>query len=161
VIATDGAVVKRDLGTAALYLVAFVPVAILSILVSYASIGFASAVLPRFGPVWVGVVLNLLPQVATGGVVYAAIAGLRRPSRGVASRHIVRAAPLYVIGLALAVLVALGWRDPGFGLVAQLFVWPLAAVIGGIVADAVVAGRQRHHGDTEVTETSSATSVSP
>jgi hypothetical protein len=141
VVATDGAVVKRDLATAALYLVAFVPVAILSIVVSYASIGLANAVLPRFGPVWVGVLLNLLPQVATGGAVYAAIAGLRRPAPGVASRHLVRAAPLYVIGVVLAVLVALGWRDPGFGLVAQLVVWPLAAVIGGIVADAVVTRR--------------------
>lgn len=140
-IATDGAVVKRDLGTAALYLVAFVPIAILSILVSYVSIGIANDVLPRFGPVWVGVVLNLLPQVVTGGVVYAPLAIVRRPPPGVASRHLVRAAPLYLIGVGLAVLVTLGWRDPGFGLVAQLFVWPLAAVIGGIVADAVVMRR--------------------
>jgi hypothetical protein len=138
-----GGEMRRDLYTAGLYLAVFLPVAVLAIIVAYVSLGVAGAVLPRFSAAWLGLLLNILPAAATGALAYRALARWRTVGGGW-HNHVVRASPLYLLTVALGALMVIGFRNPrsGFGLVAQLVVWPLAAAIGGVVSDAaVVTGR--------------------
>jgi hypothetical protein len=142
---------RRDLFTAGLYLAAFLPVAMLAIIVAYVSLGVANAVLPRFSAAWSGLLLNVLPAAATGAVGYRALARWRTAGGGWQD-HVIRASPLYLLTVALGALMVIGFRNPrsGFGLVAQLVVWPLAAALGGVVGDAAVVTGRSH---TSVPET--------
>lgn len=134
---------KRDYATAAIYLAFFIPVAIFASAIDYVTLGLLRDEIPRFAVALVGWSLNLVPAAIAGAVPYAVLAYWRRPSPGEPSRHVVRAAPLYAIVILVGALVAFEWRDRYFGLVAQLFVWPGAAAIGGIIADAIVHSRTR------------------
>jgi hypothetical protein len=103
------------------------------------------------------VLLNFIPSAVAGGAVYGALARWRRPTPSVTtagSRHVVRTAPLYALAITLAIVLWDGFHNPrsGFGLVAQLVVWPLAAVVGGIIADAVVLGRWRRPSSSRISE---------
>jgi hypothetical protein len=91
---------------------------------------------------WVGWPINVIPSAAAGFLVYQSPAR-RAIARGRAAveAYLLRTAPLYVGIILLAVWISLGMREPGFGLVAQLLLWPLAAFLGGLLAD-FVAGRR-------------------
>jgi hypothetical protein len=131
---------KPDFRVAGRYALLLLPAAVFAIVVSMLGIRVANSVLRPFSPDGIAVALNAVPAILAGGLIY----GIAARDRGAEarSRHIIRSAPLYCTALALGSLIALGWRDPGFRLVAQLFIWPLAAVIGGIIADAAVQPRR-------------------
>jgi hypothetical protein len=57
--------------------------------------------------------------------------------------HLRRAAPLYVISGLLGAVIAANHSDPGFGLVAQLFVWPVLVTLGGILGDRLAGMRSQ------------------
>lgn len=94
--------------------------------------------LPRSQAPFYGVVLNTVPSVVIGAAVYFMLAlGCGRRLSRRTSRHVYRAAPLYVTVIALGLFAGANWTNPGFGLVAQLFVWPLLALLAAIPMEAV------------------------
>ena len=125
-----------DVRRALLNTLLLVPAMVLSIVFSLLAIEAANRVIPPFASFWFALALNALPAILAGVVVYGIAARLRRTETP--SRHVIRSAPLYCATLALVILIALEWHRPGFGLVAQLFVWPLGAPLGGIAADALI-----------------------
>jgi hypothetical protein len=138
--------VKSDLRTAALYLLAFLPTAILASVANFLTLVAASMLLPRATGPWVVIAVNILPSAAVGGAVYGALTRRRQVTRVPPSHHLVRSAPLYIVALGLGSVLAREWSDPAFGFVAQLIVWPLATALGNILADAVVSRGQHVRG---------------
>lgn len=129
---------------AASYALIWLPVAILGCLVTLLTILLVNALNMKYLPDWVIWALNLVPASGVGLWSYYSFA--RRQQRQVVitespTGHLRRAAPLYVISGLLGAVIAANYRDPGFGLVAQLFVWPLMVALGGILGD-VLAGRR-------------------
>jgi len=129
---------------AAYYAMIWLPVAILGCLVTLLAISLVNALNMKYLPDWVGLALNLVPGFGVGVWSYHRFA--RRQQRRTTitappTGHLRRAAPLYVITGLLGAVIAANYSDPGFGLVAQLFVWPLMVTLGGILGDAVVGRR--------------------
>lgn len=123
---------------AASYALIWLPVAILGCLVTLLTISLVNALNLKYLPDWVGLALNLVPGFGVGVWSYYSFA--RRQQRRTAvtvppAGHLRRAAPLYVISGFLGAVIVANYRDPGFGLVAQLFVWPLMVTLGGILGD--------------------------
>ncbi len=87
------------------------------------------------------VLLNVVPALVTGFLVYLGVARAlahRHVMTGRASDHFVRASPLYVIVLVIGSWMGNHLTSPGFGIFVQFILWPWLAVIGGIVADGLV-----------------------
>ena len=121
--------------------IALMPVAlILSFLAEYAAIMSASALPDWVVGRWMDIPLNVIPAALAGYVVYRAPAEQANASARDGDPHLFRSAPLYVGIVLLVVWIAGGISSSGFGLVAQLFMWPLAAFLGGVFAD-LQAGR--------------------
>lgn len=124
-----------------LYLLIWLPVAILSILVTFGFLQLLGVVVRVDWPQWLGWPLSLLQPFVFGALCYRAF-GRWRQSRGnlpaVVPGHLRRSASLYLIAIALGLFVLSNRSDKGFGLVAPLFVWPLMATLGGIVGDATM-----------------------
>jgi hypothetical protein len=90
---------------------------------------------------WVGIGLNIIPAFITGfGIFYAVTRAILMQHAGPIPSHVVRALPLY-LALALLLFDLLGPHGRGFGLVAQLFLWPAIAVAGAILGDLVASAR--------------------
>lgn len=122
------------------YFVGLVLTVVLCVVVSSAAIElFNSLPGTKFSPPWTGVVINTVPAFVTGFAVFFLLVRwlftprLRRPIL----THFVRASPLYVVAGLLLAIILKSWRSPDFGLVAQLFVWPLVALVGGALGDVV------------------------
>jgi hypothetical protein len=136
--------VGRRLRISLLYMIFGIPAVILAVAFSVLAIRVANALRFLFERLpAAGIFVNFLPALAGGFVAYGLVAerALRsgRPSvRG----HLWRAWPLYGGAIFLGTAFVTGWRSPGFGLVAQLVLWPALAFVGGIIADLVV-GRKR------------------
>ena len=91
------------------------------------------------------VVGNLaVPALAGIAVAWIASPTLRAVHLGLPdrTRHFAWCGSWYVLLLLLVVLIVLGWRSEGFGLVAQLFVWPAIALCAAIVTDLLLARRR-------------------
>jgi hypothetical protein len=127
-----------DAGVALRYLVMLVPTLAASIAFAMVAISLRNAFLPRTPTFASGIILNTVPPAVAGAVIYFALA-TRYAQRAVLrkSRHLVRAVPLYLASCALMYVVVTNWREPGFGLAAQLFVWPAFAFMSAIPAEAV------------------------
>ena len=99
---------------------------------------------------------NLVAPALAGGLLYYAYArrGLERfPTAATLIGWLIRVTPLVVLGTAAAHRFVTGFKEPGFGLVAQLILWPAAALWGGVVGDAVatVLARRGRTRDTAST----------
>ena len=93
------------------------------------------------------IVFSLAPALAAGFVTFYLVAErVLTAESSNAPRHFWRAWPLYVGAAFFTTVFIRGWRTPGFGMVAQLFLWPPLALTGGIIADAL-AGRRRSRGE--------------
>ena len=126
--------------TAVIY-VALMPVAlILSFVAEYAAIMAANALPDWVVGRWMGIPLNLIPAALAGYFVYRIPTEHALASARAGEPHLLRSGPLYIGILALGTWIAGGIGSSGFGLVAQLFMWPLAAFLGGVFAD-LQAGR--------------------
>jgi hypothetical protein len=122
----------------------WLPVAMLGCLVTLLTISLVNALNMKYLPDWVIWALNLVPAFGVGVWGYGSFA--RRQTRREAATapttgHLGRAAPLYVISGLLGAVIAANYRDPGFGLVAQLVVWPLMVTLGGILGDRLAGMR--------------------
>jgi hypothetical protein len=139
---------------AASYLFIWLPVVILGCLASFVTISLANALNLRYLPIWVVMLLNLVPAFSCGVWCYyrdarraRSRADLAAPSPG----HFGRAAPLYIISGVLVAYIVANNGDREFGLVAQFVVWPLMVTVGGILGDALVgSGSVRTCSDTAV-----------
>jgi hypothetical protein len=83
------------------------------------------------------------PALAGIGVAWIASPTLRAVYLGLAdrTRHIAWCGSWYVLLVLLVMFIAFGWSSQGFGLVAQLFVWPAIALCAAIVTDIVLTRR--------------------
>jgi ABC-type arginine transport system permease subunit len=94
----------------------------------------------RNPPGWFVIVLNTVPSVLAGALVYGgAAAALRRwCSDAETTRWLPRnGVPLLLVG-ALAALIIIDWSYPDFWMVAQFLIFPLSALVGGISADTMI-----------------------
>jgi len=124
---------------------ALMPVALfLSVLAEFAAIMAANALPDWVVGRWMGIPLNLIPATFAGYFVYRVPAEHAHASARDGDPHLFRSAPLYA-GIALvSVWIVDGIRSPGFGLIAQLGMWPFGAFLGGVFAD-LQAGRDAVH----------------
>ena len=120
------------------YAVMLIPTITASIALTLGLLMAGNTWLPRpQAPVY-GVVFNTVPPVVIGAAIYFVMARQFAQRRGDRrSQHFFRAAPLYVTAIALVLFVGANWTNPGFGLVAQLFVWPALALLAAIPVEAV------------------------
>lgn len=131
------------------YLLIWVPVAILGCVASFSVLSLSNALDLRYLPYWIVMAMNLVPAFVCGvGCYYLAGRPERASQRSSANPagHFLRAAPLYLIIALLIAFIVANNSDKSFGLVAQLFIWPLFATLGGIVGDLLVGvqvGRAR------------------
>lgn len=135
-----------DNGVAGVYAVAFVVVAV-------AAVAASAGVMDLFHRGGQGApgdlegwLLNLLPSLGVGAAAYLGLA--RAALRGGASphpwrRHLRRSAALYVVALGLGILLLHDGGNPDFWRFGQLVLWPWAAAVAGIAADAMAAARIR------------------
>lgn len=134
------------------YLLIWFPVAFLGGLLTVMVLALATYLelkgLPD-GIVWL---LNVVPAFIWGVWCYfraGTHARVRATRASPRPGHLRRAMSLYLIAAALAIVIAANWSDPGFGLAAQLFVWPLMVTVGGILGDALAGrGPTRVHSDS-------------
>lgn len=93
-------------------------------------------------PTWLGVAVDLVPAFLTGFAIVFLLgtAVMRRRPDASPLPHAIRAAPFYLLAAVLGAYVAYSHNSPGWGLVGQIFVWPLVLCLGGILGDAA-AGR--------------------
>jgi len=93
-----------------------------------------------------GWLLNLLPSLCIGAAAYL---GLARTLVGAGGspdrwrRHLLRTAVLYLVAVGFGILMLHDGSNPDFWRFGQLVLWPWAAAVGGIAADAIVACRAR------------------
>lgn len=126
--------------TAVIY-IALMPVAlIIGVLAEFAAITAANALPDWVLGRWMGIPLNLVPAALAGYFVYRVPAEHANVSAREGDPHVFRSAPLYMGILLLGIWIAGGIGSPSFGLVAQLLMWPLGALVGGVFAD-LQAGR--------------------
>lgn len=122
------------------------PVAVLGGLASLGVLLLATAADLRNLPLWIAWALNTLPAFGCGVVCYYRI-GRRDRARDESVnrkwRHLGRMWPLYLIGLLLILSIWRGSSLSDFGLVEQLFVWPLATTAGDIGGDWLAEVRNR------------------
>jgi hypothetical protein len=127
---------------AAWYLMVWIPVAVLGCFASFGTLTLANALDLRYLPNWIALGLNIVPAFGCGAGCYYLLGRRTRVREGWSQPpfgHLRRVAPLYVIGGLLAAYIISTWSNRGFGLVAQLFVWPFAATLGGILGDLLAA----------------------
>jgi hypothetical protein len=125
----------------------WLPVAMLGCLASLLAISVVNVLNWKTFPDWIGVVVNLVPAFICGVWCYYRFARRQERRSAVAGRtigHLARAAPLYAISVMLGAVIVANYSEPGFGLVAQLFVWPLMATVGGILGVALAGVRPPH-----------------
>ena len=125
----------HDVRVAVAYLWLLLPICALAIVASLATILALNALPMRDGPLWLGIAVNVVPAAAVGFFCYRWAARYWRGRTSGVSRHWVRTVPLYVLATVLWTLIAASWREPGFGLLAQLVVWPGLAMLAGILGD--------------------------
>jgi hypothetical protein len=93
-----------------------------------------------------GWLLNVLPSLAVGFVVYFCLAhvlvsaGLEGRSR---RSHVRRSAALYVVAIGLGALLLHDGRSPDFWTFGQLVLWTWVTAAAGILADALTIVRRR------------------
>ena len=125
----------HDGRVAVAYLWLLLPICALAIVAAFTTILAVNALPMRYGPLWFGIAINVVPAAAVGFCCYRWAARYWRARTSSASRHWVRTAPLYVLAAMLWTLITASWRDPGFGILAQLVVWPALAIVAGILGD--------------------------
>jgi hypothetical protein len=135
-----------DNGVAGVYVVAFVVVAV-------AAVAASAGVMDLFHRGGQGApgdlqgwLLNLLPSLFVGAAAYLGLA--RAVVRGGASphpwrSHLHRSAGLYVVAVGLGILLLHDGGNPDFWRFGQMVLWPWAAAVAGIAADAMVVARIR------------------
>jgi hypothetical protein len=123
-----------------IYALIWAPVLALGSAATFAVLALANLIgmrsLPEALEVVLSVLLNVLPPFVVGAASYFVL-DRSRMTKG--TTLLARVGPLCLVGAALMVLIALNWNSPGFGLVAQLFVWPLMAALGGVLGDLLAA----------------------
>ena len=123
-----------------IYTLILAPVLALGSAASFGTLALANLIdtrsLPEALDVVLIVLLNLLPAFGVGAASYFVL-GRSRMTRG--TTRLARVGPLCLVGAALAVMIALNWKSPGFGLVAQLFVSPFLVALGGVLGDLLAA----------------------
>ena len=123
-----------------IYALIWAPVLALGSAAAFAGLALANLVDTRSFPEVLDevlvVLLNVLPAFAVGAASYFVL-GRSRMAEG--ATRLARVGPLCLVGAALGVLIVQNWNSPGFGLVAQLFVWPLMAALGGVLGDLLAA----------------------
>ena len=83
-----------------------------------------------------GLFVNFLPALVAGFVTYHLVGKYALAHQGDRPPgHFLRSWPLYLGALVCGHSFITGWRTPGFGLVAQLVLWPWMMFTGGILAD--------------------------
>jgi hypothetical protein len=109
-------------------------------LIELDAINWWNVLAARYGPTWAGLTVNIIPTFLTGFLLFCCVA-ITLPScdrqRGWRS-HVVRVSPLYICGTILLVFVVWQWpTNHDFRYVAQLFVWPIFGIVGGVLGDVV------------------------
>jgi hypothetical protein len=105
--------------------------------------------LPDIDVLLTGLALNVVPSLGVGFLIFFSLTTvlLSRDRDGRWRSHMVRASSLYAICALLLAIIAITCRSPDFAEVAQLFVWPLAGAVGGILGD-LLATRMYHRQST-------------
>jgi hypothetical protein len=113
-----------------------------SYFIELAAIMFVNSRIPGIGERVNNWALNIVPALLLGftlvGFVTLLTWRIGEEGRGLRS-HVRRVRWAYVCGVLLATLIALGARTSGFGLVVQLYIWPLCAAVGCILGDVTIA----------------------
>ncbi len=97
-------------------------------------------------PDWVILAINVAPPLAGGALaswVAARLASSRGWFRATLDGHAERMLIAYALSLLISVTIISNWRNGEFGLWRQLIEWPLMALIGLIVVDAILTVRLR------------------
>ena len=87
-----------------------------------------------------GWILNVVPPLVVGVMVYyvlARVVGARRPSTHPVRAHVLRSVSLYVVALGLGVLMVHDAGKPEFWQFGQLVLWVWLTAVGGILTDAL------------------------
>ncbi len=132
---------------AAVVYLALVPIAaLLAVGAEFLALSIVNATRIRYP--WLVVLLNIIPALVTGFLVYAAVArGFKdqQVMSGGLRDHLLRCSALYCIVLLIGGWMAYFFRSPGFGIFLQIILWPWLAIVGGVVADGWVGRGCRTH----------------
>ena len=133
---------RPDVKSAMQYGLLLLPVIVLSMVAPSLAIGYVNEHdLWRYNDyaTWM---INLVPPCLVGLALYGLVAPWRTRQRSDrAKAHMTRCALLYLFaGLCAAWIIRFN-SSPDFGLVSQLFTWPLAATLSGIAIDAAATWR--------------------
>jgi hypothetical protein len=128
------------------YLAVLVVTVVACVFVESAAIAWVNTLPPPYGPL-TGLPLNVVPSLGVGFLIFFGLTTvlLSRSREAYWRSHMVRASSLYVVCALLLAIIGITCRSPDFGEVAQAFIWPLAAAVGGILGD-LVATRMQHRG---------------
>ena len=133
--------VRGDRTIAGVYLMVFPVALVLSVVGSYVTMFGLDAlpIRPPRGPtadILVSIALNTLPGALLGLALYYTVARRVLHQASESSRHWRRALPLYLMTVLLLSVVTVAVRaNPANGMVAQLFIWPAIAALGGAIGD--------------------------
>ena len=132
-----------DLGRAGVYAAAWVPATVVATLAEGLAITALNATsAAKSSSTALTFAINVIPAFLTALVVFLPVAYYlhRGGGSGSVSAHLMRASILYGLVAVLAWLLVTSWRNPDFGLFAQLLLWPAVAAVAGVIADLLVWG---------------------